>query len=247
MTTSTIYSTKTGTISSCLPTVTNCPYGQVTTEIIPVYTTVCPVTKVKPTSTPEALSTTSTVYSTRTRTISSCLPTVTNCPYGQVTTETIAVYTTVCPVTQNKTPGSGAQTTLVVPGSSQIQTQTRPAVSQPAGNNCPGGVNCPGGNKPNGNNPAASQPAGNNNCPGGVNCPAVSQPAGNNNNNCPGGANCPGGNNPGVASPTGSWTTGGYTAPSQPTGTAPVTGGASAVAVGFAGVIAMVAAQVMLL
>jgi len=44
MTTSTVYSTHTYTISSCAPTVTKCPYGHVTTEVIPVYTTVCPVT-----------------------------------------------------------------------------------------------------------------------------------------------------------------------------------------------------------
>jgi len=51
-------------------------------------------------------SSTSTVYSTRTVTISSCAPTITNCPYGHngtfVTTEVVAVSTTVCPV--SKTP-----------------------------------------------------------------------------------------------------------------------------------------------
>ncbi|KAF5020146.1 hypothetical protein F66182_7838 [Fusarium sp. NRRL 66182] len=44
--------------------------------------------------------TTSTVYSTKTYTITQCPPTVANCPVGHVTTETIAVSTTVCPVTE---------------------------------------------------------------------------------------------------------------------------------------------------
>jgi chitinase len=40
-----VYSTTTYTITSCKPTVTDCPgkIGQVTTEVIPVYTTICPV------------------------------------------------------------------------------------------------------------------------------------------------------------------------------------------------------------
>jgi hypothetical protein len=43
--------------------------------------------------------TTSTVYTTKVHTITSCAPTVTNCPgKPHVTTETIAVSTTVCPV-----------------------------------------------------------------------------------------------------------------------------------------------------
>ncbi|KAM0344659.1 hypothetical protein ACHAPU_007254 [Fusarium lateritium] len=44
--------------------------------------------------------TTSTVYSTKTYTITQCPPTVVDCPVGHVTTETIAVSTTVCPVTE---------------------------------------------------------------------------------------------------------------------------------------------------
>ncbi|KAF4458231.1 glycoside hydrolase family 18 [Fusarium albosuccineum] len=45
-TTSTVYSTKTYTITQCPPAVTDCPIGHVTTETVPVYTTVCPVTEV---------------------------------------------------------------------------------------------------------------------------------------------------------------------------------------------------------
>ncbi|RSL41721.1 hypothetical protein CEP53_012590 [Fusarium sp. AF-6] len=47
-TTSTVYTTKTYTITKCPPTVTDCPVGHVTTETIPVYTTVCPVETGKP-------------------------------------------------------------------------------------------------------------------------------------------------------------------------------------------------------
>lgn len=116
-TTSTVRETKTYTITSCAPTVTNCPakLGQVTTETIDLYTTVCPVTesegsggKTKPTSSaaspPPSVTpyTTSTVYSTKIYTITSCAPTVTNCPakLGQLTTEIISLYTTICPVTE---------------------------------------------------------------------------------------------------------------------------------------------------
>lgn len=105
-TTSTVYSTRTSTISECAETITNCPYKThpVTTEIVDVYTTYCPVaateTSAPASSPPAAPWTTSTVYQTETLTISKCAPTVTNCPY---TTKPItvvtssAVSTTVCP------------------------------------------------------------------------------------------------------------------------------------------------------
>ncbi|EEY16324.1 predicted protein [Verticillium alfalfae VaMs.102] len=108
MTTQTIYATKVRTITSCKPEVTNCPAGghHVTTETIAISTTVCPVSeadKTKPTTTPTPTQwTTSTVYTTNVRTITSCPPQVPNCPAGHhVTTETIAVSTTVCPVTDD--------------------------------------------------------------------------------------------------------------------------------------------------
>ncbi|KAH6976338.1 beta-1,3-endoglucanase [Ilyonectria robusta] len=91
LTTSTVYDTKVYTVTSCAPTVTNCPVGHVTTETVGVYTTVCPVS--------EEL-TVSTVYTTDVHTITSCAPTVTNCPVGHVTTETVVVGTTVCPVSE---------------------------------------------------------------------------------------------------------------------------------------------------
>jgi chitinase len=52
--------------------------------------------------------TTSTVYTTSTYTVTSCAATITDCPakIGSVTTETIALYTTVCPVTASETSNS---------------------------------------------------------------------------------------------------------------------------------------------
>ncbi|KAM3531354.1 hypothetical protein MY4038_004517 [Beauveria bassiana] len=102
-TTSTVYTTRTYTITSCAPTVTNCPgKGHVVTETIPLYTTVCPVT---PTATATATSSqsvsvpgqpeTSITKVTKTYTITSCAPTVTNCPVGRVTTEVVT--STICP------------------------------------------------------------------------------------------------------------------------------------------------------
>ncbi|KAH6892438.1 hypothetical protein B0T10DRAFT_605174 [Thelonectria olida] len=89
-TTSTIYATKTYTITSCAPTITKCPIGHVTTETVAVTTTVCPKTEKY---------TVSTVYTTKVHTITACPQTVTKCPVGHVTTETIPVSTTICPLT----------------------------------------------------------------------------------------------------------------------------------------------------
>jgi chitinase len=82
---------------------------------------------VTPTETvvPEPTSwTTSTVYSTKTYTITSCAPTVTNCPgkIGQVTTEVVAISTTICPVTA--TPSASLKPTIKV-----IQGPDGPEVS----------------------------------------------------------------------------------------------------------------------
>ncbi|KAK7969383.1 hypothetical protein PG988_008456 [Apiospora saccharicola] len=101
MTTSTVFTTKISTITSCAPSVTNCP-ARVTTETIALYTTVCPVageTHVpKPTTSAPAFLT-QTQYVTKTYTITSCAPTVTDCParIGKVTTE-IGTTTKLIPV-----------------------------------------------------------------------------------------------------------------------------------------------------
>ncbi|CRJ88096.1 hypothetical protein BN1723_001513, partial [Verticillium longisporum] len=148
MTTQTIYTTNVRTITSCKPEVTNCPAGghHVTTETIAISTTVCPVTeanKTKPTTTPTPTQwTTSTVYTTNVRTITSCPPEVINCPAGHhVTTETIAVSTTVCPVTDDDvkptpTPAPTQWTTSTV-----YTTNVRTITScPPEVHNCPGGT-----------------------------------------------------------------------------------------------------------
>ncbi|CZT52997.1 uncharacterized protein RSE6_14427 [Rhynchosporium secalis] len=119
-TTSTVCTTIVSTITACPPSVTNCGVGSVVTKTIPLYTTVCPVTETKtpigkpsmsavptykPTG-PITKYTTSTVYTTSIYTITSCAPSVTDCPskFGHVTTEIIIDYTTICPVTENAKP-----------------------------------------------------------------------------------------------------------------------------------------------
>ncbi|SCO80369.1 uncharacterized protein FRV6_04582 [Fusarium oxysporum] len=101
-TTKTVYSTEVYTISKCPPSVKDCPYGSVTTKSYPVSTTVCPITEEhsKPTGYAPPEYTTKTVYSTKVYTVTKCGPEVKDCPYGSVTTETVPVSTTVCPVTE---------------------------------------------------------------------------------------------------------------------------------------------------
>ncbi|KAK2064743.1 glycoside hydrolase [Colletotrichum caudatum] len=110
---STIYTTKVTTVTSCKPEVP-CTKGQVVTETVPWYTTICPATATSsaaavPTTTappPPPQWTTSTVYTTKTYTITSCAPEVPYCPVGQITTKVVPAYTTVCPYTST-TPGGG--------------------------------------------------------------------------------------------------------------------------------------------
>jgi len=102
---STVYSTDYITITSCAPTVTNCPAHS--TKVI---TTVYPIT-------------TSTIFTTSTHTVTSCGPEITNCPAHStvVVTDVIAVSTTVCPVTETSKPvyynttSSPIQISTVVP------------------------------------------------------------------------------------------------------------------------------------
>lgn len=87
--TSTITTKKVYTITSCPPSVTNCPVGSVTTEIITSYTTYCPVeTKVPKPTNPPVISDTSIVTNTRVYTITDC-PGEGPCNKGEVTTEFI--------------------------------------------------------------------------------------------------------------------------------------------------------------
>ncbi|KAF5020531.1 hypothetical protein F66182_7430 [Fusarium sp. NRRL 66182] len=128
-TTSTVYTTSVRTVTSCAPGVPDCPLTpHVTTETIAISTTVCPVTEQqqtepaptepkptepkptepkptepKPTEPAKTTEwTTSTVYTTSVRTVTTCGPDVPDCPQTpHVTTETIAISTTVCPVTED--------------------------------------------------------------------------------------------------------------------------------------------------
>ncbi|KAI5926996.1 concanavalin A-like lectin/glucanase domain-containing protein [Camillea tinctor] len=122
MTTSTIYATTVYTVTSCAPTVTNCPANHyVTTETISIGTTVCPVTEAgsspQPTTATAAASspksyTTKTVEVTKIYTVTSCKPTVTDCPANSVKTE-VRTTTIVAPVIGGDSgSGSGAGTTV---------------------------------------------------------------------------------------------------------------------------------------
>ncbi|CAI7651715.1 unnamed protein product [Penicillium crustosum] len=144
LTTSTVFSTRTATITACPTTVPNCPASSkttfVTTETILVSTTICPFTETSgPTKTAAAsLSATggagdyshgngssdftiSTVYSTRTATITACPSSVTNCPLRSkttyLTTETLIVSTTVCPVADATGVNSAVSTKNITPPS----------------------------------------------------------------------------------------------------------------------------------
>jgi chitinase len=107
--TSTILRTTVYTVTSCAPTVTNCPLGHLTTATLTDYTTWCPgnpTITAAPTTTAAAIPTKSgkpsTVYTTIIHTITACPPSVTNCPANEkttsVVTETKALYTTICDV-----------------------------------------------------------------------------------------------------------------------------------------------------
>jgi hypothetical protein len=85
--------------------------------------------------------TTSTVYTTNVYTVTKCPPTVTNCPTGKVVTETIPLYTTVCPVTGTQTapkptgpPANGPETITTKYTTVYTVTKCPPTVT-----NCPVG------------------------------------------------------------------------------------------------------------
>ncbi|KAL3291832.1 mixed-linked glucanase [Colletotrichum asianum] len=110
--TSTVYQTNVKTITSCVPTVTNCPARetpQIVTEVVPLTTTICPVVDVP---------TTMTVSKTEVHTITSCAPTVTNCPVGSKTTitkEEVISTTAAIPVESYTKPAAGTTTQAVKP------------------------------------------------------------------------------------------------------------------------------------
>ncbi|KAF5679525.1 hypothetical protein FDENT_8673 [Fusarium denticulatum] len=87
---------------------------------------------------------TSTVYTTEVKTITSCGPEVTNCPVTAgtpaIVTETVAISTTICPVTETLTGDKPGQTKPTEGGD-------KPGYTQPAGEK-------PTGDKPTGDKPA---------------------------------------------------------------------------------------------
>lgn len=147
-TTSTVQTTVTSTILSCAPTVTNCPYGQVTTVVVDLYTTICPITATEgeKTATASAASTTSTastapavltasvstIYSTLYETITSCAPAVTNCPV-RVSSTVVAVGTTTVSVAvpsfKAKTAAVPSASTAVIASAPIVASSATPVVS----------------------------------------------------------------------------------------------------------------------
>ncbi|KAF5858366.1 hypothetical protein ETB97_004444 [Aspergillus alliaceus] len=139
-TTSIILSTRTTTITACTSTVPNCPASakntSVTTETLVISIAACPITitqslpttgpSVTESSYPDQASggratTTSTIFSTRTATITACPSSIPNCPASTrstlVTTETPVVSTTVHPVAAAPTVSNisgGSPTTVLV-------------------------------------------------------------------------------------------------------------------------------------
>lgn len=84
------------------------------TETIPLYTTICPVTPTataapSPSSSAPGQPETITTKVTKVYTITSCAPTVTNCPVGKVTTEVVT--STVCPGCSKNTDKPSASST----------------------------------------------------------------------------------------------------------------------------------------
>ncbi|OJJ99006.1 hypothetical protein ASPACDRAFT_79701 [Aspergillus aculeatus ATCC 16872] len=138
--TSTLLTTRTATVTACPSSVANCPASErttsLTTETVVIGTTICPATipAGQPTASagagPEGeLLTTSTVFTTRTSTITACPSTVPNCPASAhstyVITETLVDYTTVCPITATQTAASTATGHAVVAtGTAIVPAQT---------------------------------------------------------------------------------------------------------------------------
>ena len=102
-TTSTVYATSTYTVTSCGPTVTNCPYGDhgpvVVTEVVPVSTTVCAVEEEETSTVYDWGCNTSTSFSECVHTITSTLapfPETTKIPLTTITTTELSTEYTTC-------------------------------------------------------------------------------------------------------------------------------------------------------
>ncbi|KAJ4407506.1 hypothetical protein N0V85_004355 [Neurospora sp. IMI 360204] len=126
--------------------VESAPVESAPAESVPILTTSAPISEVV--SAPPVTSTfvtsfdsTSTIFVTEIQTITSCAPTVTNCPANHVTTTvvTIATSTTVCPVTETHTTVISATSSAAPVASSEgpseivISTSIGDIISAPAG------------------------------------------------------------------------------------------------------------------
>ncbi|GJC97245.1 endochitinase [Colletotrichum higginsianum] len=196
--TSTVYTTKITTVTSCKPEVP-CTTGQVVTETVPWYTTVCPATSTSsvvavptttaPPSPPQWV--TSTVYATNTYTITSCAPDIPYCPVGQVTTEVVPAYTTVCPYTSTTPAGDGGSKPS---GDAQVPSEPSGNVPHPpkSTGEAPKPPVSQGGDKPSGDVPKPTGSQGGNKPSGDAPKPTTT-PTGPGGEKCPGGKHCPGG------------------------------------------------------
>jgi len=164
--TRTVYTTSVHAVAKCAPDVVNCPYGSVTTETIPVYTTVCPVTeevKSVPTNVPVNHEI-KTLYTSHVHTVAQCPSENPNCQVGAVTTEIASWTTTIVPAKETQgikdyKPAGGlpkpltagphlngtVYTSIAVPPAT-LKTATKPGVFEQA--------------KPTYKQPARKQPSG---------------------------------------------------------------------------------------
>lgn len=142
--TSTVTATSVYTVTACPSTVTNCPVGHVTTEVVTAYTTYCPA----PTGD-------ITQYSTVMVTVTDCPKTVTNCPARTTASVNTCVFTpvptvqtvwaTVTPPTCPGGAGSCYETHSEVKTSWYYApgTSASPVKSTPAGYSYPAGTGSP--------------------------------------------------------------------------------------------------------
>lgn len=86
----------------------------------------------KPTHEPSINGTYSTVYSTKIYTVTSCAPTITNCPAGpHVTTEVVSLYTTFCPYSSSEVPKQTLSIVAPITIESTLSTVPTVAPSSP--------------------------------------------------------------------------------------------------------------------
>ncbi|PYH98490.1 hypothetical protein BO71DRAFT_438117 [Aspergillus ellipticus CBS 707.79] len=132
-TTSTIFSTRTATITACPSSVTNCPLRSqttyLTTETLVVSTTMCPVTAFA--------NNIHRAIHTRTAIRTACPSNIPYCPISArstfATTETVVAYTTICPVTAAEASRTTPISSVTGKASVHIDSTTAQDVTVPGG------------------------------------------------------------------------------------------------------------------